>query len=193
MARPTQNRLKKPWKSRYSDSGSKWETREVKSMVGKMRRRCSARTSLRAVERALVESGASSGMGVERPLQGKQTGPLAVYVFLCHVGWLLAWPCHAKPDTSRATGCAPCHAGHGAILLHRELSVARLTRELGELCVLGFARARAKDVLVVAVRGRGFGAGGSHGDRSSWKLPMPARAEGVQGGNGLVLWRYRGR
>lgn len=37
-------------------------------MVGKRRRRCSALTCLRAYERALVDWGASSGTGVDRPL-----------------------------------------------------------------------------------------------------------------------------
>lgn len=37
-------------------------------MVGKMRRRFSARACLRADERYLTDGGAFSGMGVERPL-----------------------------------------------------------------------------------------------------------------------------
>lgn len=40
----------------------------MKSMVGKIRRFCSARACLRAEERDLTEGGAFSGTGVERPL-----------------------------------------------------------------------------------------------------------------------------
>ena len=38
-------------------------------MVGKMRRRCSARTCFRAEESDFADGGASSGTGVERPLR----------------------------------------------------------------------------------------------------------------------------
>lgn len=63
-------------------------------MVGKRRRRCSALTCLRAYERALVDWGASSGMGVDRPLLQLQENSSALLVpFAFLLPSPLTWSC----------------------------------------------------------------------------------------------------
>lgn len=68
IASPIQNKTKNPLKSRYSLFGSKCETREAYSIVGKIRRLRSALMCLRAEEIDCTEGGAFSGIGVEVPL-----------------------------------------------------------------------------------------------------------------------------
>lgn len=79
MARPIQKRTKKPVKFAYSLVGSKYDTRDSYTMVGKMRRRFCWRSSLRTAEVVLTEGGASSGgAGVLRPLGGVSYGNGAI-------------------------------------------------------------------------------------------------------------------
>jgi hypothetical protein len=71
IASPIQKSTKKPVKFAYSLVGSKYDTRDSYSIVGKMRRRFCWRSSLRTSEVVLTEGGASSGgAGVLRPLSG---------------------------------------------------------------------------------------------------------------------------
>lgn len=61
------------------------------SMVGKMRRRCSARACFRAVDSDLTEGRASAGTGVERPLSWRKQ-MISLYAMCYAASTHLVWP-----------------------------------------------------------------------------------------------------
>src|SRR3569833_728393 len=137
MASPIQNRLKKPWKSRCSEAGSKCDTREANSMVGKMRRLCSARTCFLADESTCCDGGASGGTGVERPL---------FYVII--TVRILVGACSCSGGCERVSP-VPRHAALGRLQVagRRRRRIA----DVRELRVDGLARPRPQHVLVEVV------------------------------------------
>lgn len=80
IVKAIQKRTKNPWKSLYSDFGSKWDTRDAYSIVGKRRRRDSARICFRADDIDWAEGRASGGSGVERPLSQVNGEPYIIFV-----------------------------------------------------------------------------------------------------------------
>ncbi len=68
IASPIQKSTKKPLKSRYSLLGSKCDTLAAYSTVGNILCFCCALTCFRADEIDWADGGASSGIGVDRPL-----------------------------------------------------------------------------------------------------------------------------
>lgn len=125
-------------------------------MVGKRRRLCSARTCLRTDESDLVEGGAFSGTGVERPL-GEQVS--------------------ARGEEGGQGAVKPSHsAGRVQVadsLVQRAIGVARRhAREMRQLHVLGLPRPRPQHVVVIDAIGHPVGGGAHVEGRDEGRCPF---------------------
>jgi len=111
-------------------------------MVGKRRRRRSARACRRADDSDLTDGGASAGTGVVRPLENS-----------------LAWRSRGVIAEERSGPWIPGHAALGGI----EAAVGGGIAQLRELRVDGLARSRPQDMIVGVAVGASRVDGRRHG------------------------------
>lgn len=152
-------------------------------MVGKMRRRCSARTCLRADERDLVDGGALSETGVERPL-----------LFSSTVRQMFRYTARRVIGGGGVSPC--CRTSRAAVARHQVLVEVR-----GGAHRLGVSRAQDMVVAVVdeaVAIGQGAGRGHDAPERRSCAVFIRrsdwvcGRRREVEESRGAFLWRVEG-